>query len=234
MYALTSTVRYWICVCSLATAISFALTCSTLAQVDSPTDNSKIPEPRLDVISAENRLVASFENSSRAKVLEALFSSDKAEIKWSNSEYANEVISGRFVGTKEEIAQKLTSGVSLIISYRKSCITDCVKTVKIIGGLASSREEPSLADEPELLKPDDAANITIAGYGSQERNITTDQTVPLKPLSPEVLERRKRVQEALARQRRPQYETPIILPPHIRERQNRVIEKLRVLRRKPD
>src|SRR6516164_8686140 len=84
-------------------------------------------------------------DTSRRDVLDRLFEGTGVEIRWINSSFANERISGKFSGTPATVAQVLLAQTNLLIVHDHSGEASRVVRIIIVGPSAGEKASAGLA-----------------------------------------------------------------------------------------
>lgn len=201
---------------AFALAGQFAAVLPSTAQIERRVTSDSV----LMLISEGEKFTLEFNGIARQLVVTKLFGETDVEFVWKSAAFAAEQISGRYVGTREQIMEKMLAKADFIIAYDMTGSEPRISRVVIrasnLGssndGVLQTKTEPMIAVERETS---DLPNVgTLQGYGNGASE------------SPEAVKsrahvRQRKLREELSMRALRELESGKSLKERVRERQRR-------------
>ena len=160
----------------------------------------RVSDASLTLRSEGSEFTIEFSEVTRRKVVERLFAASGVAVTWTDTTLAEELIGGRYIGSREKIVNRLLSDTNFIIAYDLSGNEPRMTSVLILGSDMSSSSEGTLQIAP-------TSNLTQEQIALRDDALERDRAIR----SREQLRQRKvranklrilRLRHAIARRRR--------------------------------
>ena len=104
----------------------------------------RVSDASLMLRSEGSEFTIEFSEVTRRKVVERLFAASGVVVKWTDTTHAEDLISGRYIGSREKIVNRLLSPTNFIVAYDLSAGEPRITSVVIVGTDISSSSEGTL------------------------------------------------------------------------------------------